>query len=142
MTNPSDTDIRALLTSVRTIAVVGFSANADRPSHYVAEFLQARGYRIVPVNPGLAGQVFLGEVVYPDLASIPSDLRIDMVDIFRRSEDVPAVVDAAIASLPTARVIWMQMGIRNETAAMKARARGMTVVQDRCPKVEIPRLGL
>ncbi len=134
--------IREILTRTKVIALVGYSANPDRPSNRVASFLKARGYRVIPVNPGLAGQVALGETVYPDLASIPKDIAVDMVDIFRRSEDVPPVVSDALASLPGLKTVWMQLGIRNEAAAEAARGRGVDVVQDRCPAIDIPRLGL
>lgn len=140
--NPTDAEIRDIFGTTKTIAVVGFSANPDRPSHYVAAFLKAKGYRVIPVNPGLAGQVYLGETAWADLAAIPKDIVVDMVDIFRRAEHVPPVVDQALAALPRLRTVWMQMGIRNEAAAEKARAKGIRVVQDRCPKVEMPRLGL
>jgi predicted CoA-binding protein len=135
---PSDDDIRDILTRVRTVAVVGISANPDRPSHFVAAFLQARGYRIVGVNPGLAGQTLLGEPVFATLADIPFD--VDMVDIFRRSEDVPPVVDAALARFPHLTAIWMQIGVSHPEAAARARAAGVKVVENRCPKVEHPRL--
>ncbi len=128
---PSDYT-QSILRSVKTIAVVGFSANPSRPSHDVARFLQARGYRIIPVNPGLAGQTILGELVYADLSSVPD--AIDMVDIFRRSDEVAAIVDDAIAI--GAKIIWMQIGVRDETAAAKAEASGLQVVMNRCPKIE------
>lgn len=136
----NDPEIKQILTEAKVIAVVGISANPARPSYGVAAFLQARGYRTIPVNPGLAGQELLGEVVYADLASIPADLAVDMVDIFRRSEAVPEVVDAALAHLPALRTIWMQLDVVHEGAAAKARARGVKVVMDRCPKIEYPRL--
>jgi len=134
----SDTMLRDVLTRAKTIAVVGFSANSARPSHYVAAYLQSRGYRIVPVNPGLAGQEFLGEEVYADIASVPHD--VDMVDIFRRNDAVPGVVDDAVARWPDLQTIWMQLGVMHEDAADVAQARGVTVIQNRCPKIEISRL--
>lgn len=140
MTDPSDDLLRRVLTQTRTIAVVGFSADPSRPSHYVAAFLKDRGYRVIPVNPGLAGQVFLGETVRAALADIPAEDRVDMVDIFRRSEQVPPVVDDALAHLPHLRTVWMQVGVMNAEAAAKAEARGLTVIQNRCPKAEYPRL--
>ena len=142
MQDVTDGKIREILTRTRVIALVGYSANPDRPSNRVAAYLKARGYRVLPVNPGLAGQVALGETVYPDLASIPKEIPVDMVDIFRRSEDVPPVVADALASLPGLGTVWMQLGIRNEVAARAARAGGVDVVEDRCPAIEIPRLGL
>lgn len=140
MTEPTDDDIRRILTGVKSIAVVGWSANADRPSHRVAAFLKAKGYRVIPVNPGQAGKDSgLGEPVRASLAEVAGE--VDMVDIFRRSEDVPPVVAEALA-LPGLSAIWMQLGIRHAEAAAAARARGIAVVQDRCPAIEIPRLGL
>ncbi len=136
----SDATLTQILTETKTIAVVGFSAKPARPSHYVSAFLQEQGYRIIPVNPGLAGQTILGETVYADLASVPQD--VDMVDIFRRSDAVPDVVDAALARWPDLGVIWMQLGVVHDGAAQTATARGVSVVMDRCPKIEIPRLGL
>ncbi len=122
-----------VLKAARTIAVVGFSANPSRPSHDVARFLQARGYRIVPVNPGLAGQVILGETVHASLRDIP--VPVQMVDIFRRSEEVPAIVNDAIAI--GASSVWMQIGVRDEAAAARAEAAGLRVVMNRCPKIEL-----
>lgn len=137
----SDTDakIRSILTEVKTIALVGWSPKPDRPSHRVAAYLAARGYRVIPVNPGAAGQIALGETVRASLAEIEGP--VDMVDIFRRSEDVPPVVEEALR-LPGLKAIWMQLGITNAQAAAEAEARGVQVVQDRCPAIEIPRLGL
>lgn len=136
----SDDLIREVLTSVRTVAVVGFSANPARPSHGVARFLQRRGYRVIPVNPGLAGQVFLGERVPASLAEIPEP--VDMVDVFRRSEEVAGVVEQALALTPRPFAIWTQLGVRDDAAAERARAAGIRVVQDRCPAIDIPRLGI
>jgi uncharacterized protein len=135
-----DSVIRDLLGSPRVIALVGYSANADRPSNGVARFLKSRGHRVIPVNPGLAGQEALGETVRASLADVGEP--IDIVDVFRRSEDVPPVVEQALALDPLPGAIWMQLGIRNAEAAEAARARGLTVVEDRCPAIEIPRLGL
>lgn len=140
MQDSSDSTLRAILEQTRVIAVVGISPKPDRPSHEVAAFLQRKGYRIVPVNPGHAGEKILGEVVYPDLAAIPADLQVDMVDIFRRSEHVPPVVEEALAHLPGLRTIWMQLGVMHEDAASEARARGITVVMNRCPAIDYPRL--
>lgn len=135
----SDADIGQIVRDTKTIAVVGMSPREDRPSWGVARYLQSQGYRIIPVNPGQAGKQLLGETVYADLASIPADIRVDMVDVFRRSEAVPAVVDEAITALPDLKVIWMQIGVMNDEAAEKARSHGLSVVQNRCPKVEFPR---
>ncbi len=132
-----DREIRDILTSVKTIAVVGWSPKPDRPSHGVAAFLKRRGYRVIPVNPGQAGQEALGETV---VASLAEAGPVDMVDIFRRSEEAGVVVDQAIAA--GARVVWMQLGVIDEAAAGRARAAGLKVVMDRCPAIEIPRLGL
>ncbi|MDM7933464.1 CoA-binding protein [Tabrizicola sp.] len=134
---PTDAEIREILTSVKTIALVGWSPKADRPSHRVAAYLAGRGYRVIPVNPGQAGQMALGEAVRSTLAEVGP---VDMVDIFRRSEEAGAVVDAAIAA--GAKVVWMQLGVIDEAAAARARAAGLQVVMDRCPAIEIPRLGL
>ena len=138
MTTLDDTALRQLLTSVKTIAVVGVSANPVRPSYFVARYLQLRGYRVIPVNPGLAGQSLFGEEVRATLSECPDE--VDMVDIFRRSEAVPGIVEDALARWPELKVIWMQIGVRHEAAAETARARGVTVVQDRCPKIEYQRL--
>lgn len=136
-----DADLRRILTESRVIALVGWSPKADRPSHRVAAFLHQRGYRVIAVNPGVAGQDSgLGGPVVARLADI--DTPVDMVDIFRRAEDVPEVVDQALAALPGLKVIWMQLGIENAEAAAVARAAGLEVVQNRCPAIEIPRLGL
>lgn len=133
----ADAEIRDILTSVTTIAVVGWSPKPDRPSHGVAAFLKRRGYRVIPVNPGQAGQQALGETVVATLAEAGP---VDMVDIFRRSEEAGAVVDQAIAV--GAKVVWMQLGVADEAAAARARAAGLRVVMNRCPAIEIPRLGL
>ncbi|KFE36718.1 CoA-binding protein [Thioclava atlantica] len=133
-------EFRDILRETRVIAVVGISHKPERPSNDVAHFLQSKGYRVIPVNPGLAGQELLGETVYPDLASIPASIAVDMVDIFRRSEAVPEVVEEALAHLPHLRTIWMQLGVVHEEAAQKARDRGVRVVMNRCPKIDYPRL--
>jgi predicted CoA-binding protein len=135
-----DTLIRDILTRTRTIALVGYSANPARPSHGVARFLRTRGYRVIPVNPGLAGQEHLGEKVRASLADIAEP--VDLVDVFRRSEEVAGVVDQALAMQPKPLAIWTQLGVRDDRAADRARAAGLLVVQDRCPAIEIPRLGL
>lgn len=134
----NDAEIRDILTSVKTIAVVGWSPKPDRPSHGVAAFLKRKGYRVIPINPGQAGQDSgLGEVVRASLDELG---KVDMVDIFRRSEEVGSVVDEAIAI--GAAVVWMQLGVINQEAADKARAAGLRVVMNRCPAIEIPRLSL
>ena len=138
----TDADLREILAQTRTIALVGFSAKPDRPSHWVAAFLQARGYRVIPVNPGLAGQVILGETVHADLASIPRDIAIDMVDVFRASEAVPALVEEILRHRPEVHTLWLQLGVSHAEAEVRARAAGLRVVVDRCPKIEMPRLGM
>lgn len=132
-----DDYIVGIFNDVKTIAVVGMSDNPARPSHYVAVFLKSLGYRIIPVNPGLAGEKLIGEAVYASLRDIPEP--VDMVDCFRVSEDIPPIVEDAIAI--NAKVVWMQIGIRHDAAAAAAEAAGMKVVMNRCPKVEIGRLG-
>jgi predicted CoA-binding protein len=132
LSNASEAEIDGILATARTIAVVGLSDRSDRESHMVARYLQAHGYRIVPVNPAAAE--VLGERSYPDLGSIPPDVAIDVVDIFRKPEFIPAIVDEAITR--GAKVIWMQLGLAHNAAAEKARAAGLVVVMDRCMKVE------
>jgi len=133
-----DPYLRDILTSVRTIAVVGASPRRERPSHRVMAYLQRRGYRAIPVNPNAAGATIDGETVYARLADVPEP--IDMVDVFRRTEMASGVVDQAIAV--GAKVVWMQLGARDDDAAARAEAQGLQVVMNRCPAIEIPRLGL
>jgi uncharacterized protein len=137
-----DAYIRDILEGARTIAVVGASPRPNRPSHRVMLFLQRHGYRCIPVNPFAAGSEILGERVYARLADIPDDpiWPIDTVDIFRRSEMAGSVVDEAIAS--GAKAVWMQLDVRDDAAAARAEAAGLKVVMDRCPAIEIPRLGV
>ncbi|MDO5529372.1 MAG: CoA-binding protein [Paracoccus sp. (in: a-proteobacteria)] len=132
--------IRRIKDETKIIAVVGLSPNEDRPSWGVARFLQAQGYRVIPVNPGQAGKEILGETVYADLASIPDDIEVDMVDIFRKSDAVAGIVDDAMAHLPALRTIWTQLGVRDDEAAKKAEDAGLNVVQNRCPKIEFPQI--
>jgi len=134
----SDALLRDVLDRAKTVAVVGVSANPVRPSYFVARYLGLKGYRVIPVNPGLAGQTLFGEMVYADLASVPDE--VDMVDIFRRSDAVPAIVDDALASWPELQTIWMQIGVTHSEAAAVAEAHGVTVIQNRCPKIEYQRL--
>lgn len=133
-----DALIKRVFEETKTIAVVGASPKPERASHYVMAFLQARGYRVIPVNPVIAGQELLGERVYASLSEIPT--KVDMVDIFRRSEEAPEICTEAIKI--GAKSIWMQIGVVNGDAARHATDAGLTVIMDRCPKVEIPRLGL
>lgn len=135
-----DEFLKEVLTRTEVIAVVGVSANPVRPSYYVARYLGLKGFRVIPVNPGLAGQQLFGETVRATLADIPCEIPIDMVDIFRRPEAVPAIVAEAQAHLPALRTIWMQLGIESPEAAAMAEARGITVIQNRCPKIEYQRL--
>ena len=134
----TDAEIAELLSSVRTIAMIGASDRPDRPSYGVMKFLQDHGYRVIPVNPSITGEHVHGEFVWRELSEIGDP--IDMVDIFRRSADAGDAVDQAIAA--GAKSVWMQLGVVNEAAAVRAEAAGMKVVMDRCPKIEIARLGL
>ena len=132
--------IAEILNSVKTIALVGASPNVARPTNGVMGFLLSRGYHVIPVNPGLAGKEIRGQKVYARLADIPEP--IDMVEVFRAAEYLGAVVDEALALTPRPKVIWGQLSVRDDAAAAKAEAAGIRVVMDRCPAIEIPRLGL
>lgn len=134
----ADSHIADILREARVIAMVGASPKADRPSHGVMQFLQRKGHKVIPVNPTAAGQTILGEAVVASLKDIPGP--VDLVDVFRRSDDVGPVVDEAIAK--GAKAVWLQLGVRNDAAAAKAEAAGLKVVMDRCPKIEYARLGL
>ena len=131
-----DAELRRILKEVKTIAMVGASMNEMRPSYFAMLYLQGKGFRVMPVNPRYTGKTLLGEPVVADLASLP--VVPDMVDIFRRSEDVPPIVDETIRI--GAKVVWMQLGVRHDSAAAKAEAAGLTVVMNRCPKIEYGRL--
>ncbi len=133
----SDAKIRRILSTVRTIAMVGASSNWNRPSYFVMKYLQGKGYRVIPVNPGTAGKEQLGEKVYASLRDIPD--KVDMVDVFRASDQVRPIVEDAISI--GAKVVWMQLGIRNDEAAARAEAAGIEVIMNRCPKIEFGRLG-
>ncbi len=136
LSNPEQ--IRQILESVRTIALVGASNKTHRPSHEVMAYLQGRGYRVIPVNPTLAGQTLLGETVYGTLDAIP--VTVDMAELFLAPKRTDAVIDQAIAlKIP---VVWMQIGVINDAGAARAEAAGLSVVMDRCPKQDIPRLGV
>lgn len=137
---PTDEQLRRILTRTRVIACVGVSMNPVRPSYFVFRYLGLKGFRVIPVNPAHAGERLLGEEVLPDLAAIPSTARVDMVDIFRRPEAVPGIVEQALAHLPALKTIWMQIGIRHPEAAARAEAAGVEVMQNRCPKIEYQRL--
>ena len=134
----ADADIRRILTSVKSIALVGASANPARPSFIVLKYLLERGYRMLPINPTLAGQTLLGLPCYAALSEAPGP--IDMVEIFRSSEHAGGIVEEALRLDPLPRVIWMQLGVRDAVAAENARARGIEVVMNRCPKIEWGRL--
>ena len=133
-----DAYLRDILESVHRIAVVGASKRPQRPSHGVMRYLQSRGYRTIPVNPNAAGERIHGELCFASLDEVPG--AVDMADIFRRSDAVAAAIDDAIRK--GVRVIWLQLGLRNDLAAARAEAKGIRVVMDRCPAIEIPRLGL
>ncbi|WP_170383241.1 CoA-binding protein [Ruegeria atlantica] len=138
MAEYSDVYLKEILQRTKVIAVVGVSMNPVRPSYYVARYLSLKGYRVIPVNPGHAGKELFGRTVRASLAEISEP--VDMVDIFRRSEAVPPIVDEALATIPNLRTIWMQIGVQNSDAAATAQARGLDVVMNRCPKIEYQRL--
>jgi predicted CoA-binding protein len=133
-----DSFIRSILSSVKTIAMVGASANSARPSYLVLKYLAERGYRMLPINPGLAGGEIHGLKVYASLREAPGP--IDMVEIFRNSAAAGAIVDEALGLDPLPKVIWMQLSVRDDAAAARAEARGVQVVMNRCPKIEYGRL--
>ena len=139
----SQDTLRAILRQTRTIAAVGVSTNPVRPSSYVARYLALKGYRVIPVNPVYAGETVFGERVVPGLADIPEDVGdVDMVEVFRRSDQAGAVVDDAMATLTGRglRTIWMQIGVIDVDAAARAEAAGLRVVMNHCPKIEYQRL--
>jgi predicted CoA-binding protein len=131
-----DWQIRRILRDVNTIAMVGASTNWNRPSYFAMKYLQEKGFRVIPVNPRSAGEELLGEKVYASLKDIPEP--VDMVDIFQRAERVPAIVDEAIEI--GAKIVWMQLTVRHDEAAKTAEEAGLTVIMDRCPKIEFGRL--
>ena len=133
-----DAYVRGILDDVKTIAMVGASANNIRPSYFVLKYLLDKGYKVFPINPGHAGKDILGQTVYASLADVPEP--IDMVDIFRNSEAAGAVVDEALTLDPLPKVIWMQLTVRNDAAAGKAEAAGVRMIMNRCPKIEYGRL--
>lgn len=134
-----DDKIAEIARNTKVVAVVGLSPNEARPSWGVARYLQSQGIRVIPVNPGHAGQEILDEKVYGSLSDIPADAGVQMVDIFRRSDAVSGIVDEALEHFPDLQVIWTQLGVRDDDAAKRAESRGVTVIQDRCPKIEFPR---
>jgi hypothetical protein len=131
-----DADVRTLLTTTRTWAVVGCSPDAHRDSHRIAALLQHRGFTVIPVNP--AADDILGQRCYPSVADIPEEIAVDVVDVFRRSDAAGAHVDEAIAR--GARGVWLQLGVIDHAAAQRARDAGLLAVMDRCPAIELPRL--
>jgi predicted CoA-binding protein len=135
-----DSLLRGILRRCKTIAMVGASANWVRPSYFAMKYLQAKGYRVIPVNPGEAGGEILGATVYASIAEIPG--RIDMVDVFRNSEAAGPTTDEAVAVAKEKgiEVVWMQLGVRNDAAAARAEAAGLTVIMNRCAKIEYGRL--
>ena len=135
-----DDHIRTILTSVKTIALLGASPNVDRPSYSVMRFLLSKGYHVIPVNPGQAGKEILAQKVYARLVDIPEP--VDMVDVFRASEYLSGIVDEAIALSPRSKFIWGQLSVSDDAAAAKAEAYGISVVMDRCPAIEYPRLNI
>ena len=134
----NDAALRRLLQRTRVIAMVGVSPDPVRPSHYVGRYLSQRGYRVIPVNPAHAGNRLFGEEVRAGLADCPAET--DMLDIFRRPQAVPGIVAEVLEVLPALRTVWMQIGVISPEAAEAARARGLDVVMDRCPKIEHQRL--
>ncbi|MBB3948204.1 hypothetical protein GGQ73_004180 [Rhizobium skierniewicense] len=135
-----DETICRILTDVKTIAVLGASPNSSRPSYGVMQFLLSRGYAVFPVNPGQEGKEILGQKVYAKLADIPE--AIDMVDVFRAADNLPAIVDEVILLSPRPKVIWGQLSVRHDDAAARAEAYGIDVVMNRCPAIEHPRLNI
>ncbi|WP_373050167.1 CoA-binding protein [Thalassovita aquimarina] len=134
----TDEFLKKVLTQSKRVAVVGVSMNPVRPSYYVARYLSLKGFKVVPVNPGHAGETLFGSTVMGSLRDIEG--QIDMVDIFRRSDHVPPIVDEALDCFPNLKTIWMQIGVEHPQAAEKARARGVDVIMNRCPKIEYQRL--
>ncbi|MEM5500642.1 CoA-binding protein [Ahrensia kielensis] len=135
-----DAFLRDVLTTVKTIAVVGASANRDRPSNRVIGYLVDKGYTVFAVNPGYSGRIINKAMTYASLADIPEP--IDMVDVFRAPEHLFGVIEEALDLTPQPKYIWSQLGVRDDKAALFAEEQGLVVVQDRCPAIEMPRLGL
>lgn len=134
----SDAYLREILNRTKVVAVVGVSTNPVRPSYYVARYLGLKGFTVIPVNPAHAGKSLFGQTIRASLSEITEP--VDMVDIFRRSEFVPDIVDEALEHLPKLKTIWMQIGVEHSEAAARAEARGIDVIQDKCPKIEYQRL--
>ncbi len=138
MENYSDEHLRDVLKRTKAVAMVGVSMNSIRPSYYVARYLGLKGYKVIPVNPGHAGKTLFGQTVRASLSDIEE--QVDMVDIFRRSETAPMIVDEALTQFPGLRTIWMQIGVEHAVAAQKARDAGVDVIMNHCPKIEYQRL--
>lgn len=134
----TDARLKSILTSTRVIGLVGLSHKPERASHGVAAFLARKGYRVIGVNPGLAGQEMFGETVVGSVSDLPAET--DMIDLFRRSDAVAPIVDEALSALPGLKTVWMQLGVENAEARAQAEAKGVTVIENRCPKIEYPRL--
>ena len=134
----SDAELRNVLGAVKTVAIVGISTNPARPSYFVGRYLGLKGYTVIPINPGHAGKTLFGKTIIDDLEHVSQS--VDMIDIFRKSEAVPEIVDQALEKFQNLKCIWMQIGVQHEAAAAKARARGVTVIMNRCPKIEYQRL--
>ena len=134
----TDDHIRGVLQSVKSVAIIGASANTNRPSFFVAKYLAAKGYDIFPINPGQAGKEIAGAMTYASVADLPQP--VDMVDIFRRTEALPGIVSEIMQLPELARVVWMQLGIRDDAIAAALEMAGITVIQNRCPKIEYARL--
>lgn len=135
---PDDQELRRILKALRMVAMVGISANPIRPSYFVARYLGLRGIRVIPVNPGLAGQTLFGETVRARVSECPAD--VDTLDIFRRSEHVMPIVEEALEQLPNLKTIWLQIGVTSDAARELCAARGIDFVQNHCPKIEYQRL--
>ncbi|MEM8749756.1 MAG: CoA-binding protein [Pseudomonadota bacterium] len=134
----SDAHLRGILKSVRSIAMIGASANTVRPSYFVAKYMTAKGYELFPINPGQAGNLIAGAMTYASLTDLPGP--VDMIDIFRRSEALPGIVSEIMRMPELPKVVWLQLGIRDDAIASALEMAGITVIQDRCPKIEYARL--
>lgn len=134
----SDAFLKDILSRTKIVAMVGVSTNPVRPSYFVARYLGLKGFRVIPVNPGHAGKTLFGEIIRADLSEVPKDA--EMVDVFRRSEAVPEIAEQALTHLPNLRTFWMQIGVEHDAAAETLEAKGVDVVQNRCPKIEYQRL--
>ncbi len=138
--NYSDAFLSKVLKRTKVVACVGVSMNPTRPSYFVARYLNLKGFKVIPVNPGHAGKVLFGQEIMPSLEAIPTDTKVDFLDVFRRSEHVPPIVDKALSVFPDLKTVWLQIGVENAEAAAQAEAAGCDVIQNRCPKIEYQRL--